>query len=94
MFKIQNNNNVKKIATLACLVTGFSISPVVFATENGKLSLAEAVKMTLELSPTRFIQQASVTAAQAGVEIQEGAFNPTTSAGVNYGRFMNHLITM
>jgi len=86
MSKIHKKNDIKKLAVLACLVAGFSISSAALAADDGKLSLAEAIKITLEQSPTRFIQQAGVAAAQAGVEIQEGAFNPTTSAGINYGQ--------
>lgn len=96
MSKVHNKkNNFKKITAFAFLVTGFSMSSVLFADETGKLSLAEAIKITLEQSPTRFIQQASVTEAQAGVGIQEGAFNPMTSAGVNYGQVyepLHHVI--
>lgn len=54
--------------------------------EEGGMSLAEAVKMTLDLSPTRYIQQAGVNQARAGVTINEGVFNPTPSAGFNVGQ--------
>lgn len=93
MSKIKNNSR-KQALTVTCLISAISTSPVVLAEDGNKLSLVEAVRMTLELSPTRFIQQASVTAAQAGVQIQEGAFNVTTSAGVNYGQTyepLNHV---
>lgn len=80
MLKIQKDNKLQ-IAGLIWLIS----SSCAFAEDKG-LSLSDAIKMTLELSPTRFIQQANVTAAQAGVQIQEGAFNPMTSAGLNYGQ--------
>ncbi|MBM3203586.1 hypothetical protein FJZ55_06760, partial [Candidatus Woesearchaeota archaeon] len=54
--------------------------------EEGGMTLAEAVKMTLDLSPTRYIQQAGVNQARAGVTINEGVFNPTPSAGFNVGQ--------
>ncbi len=95
MFTIYKKNDVKNITLLACSIIGFSMSSTTLAAEGGKLSLADAIKTTLELSPTRFIQQTSVSAAQAGVEIQEGTFNPTTSAGINYGQVyepLNHFV--
>ena len=85
MFKRCRKNNLPRVAVIAaCFVSGLTTVPSVFA--EGNLSLAEAVKMTLELSPNRFIQQANVTSATAGVTIQEGAFNPTPSAGLSVGQ--------
>ena len=61
-----------------------AISPLCFA-EDG-LSLSEAVKTTLELSPARFIQQANMQMAQAATRIAQGDFNVKTSAGVSVGK--------
>jgi len=86
MFKTKKNNNkLFRIAGLIYLISNGYLSELALADEKG-LSLSDSIKMTLELSPTRFIQQANVTAAQAGVQVQEGAFNPMTSAGLNYGQ--------
>lgn len=92
-FSLHTKSNLHKIATLAYIIAGSYLPSVALATDNG-LTLSDAIKMTLELSPTRFIQQANVTAAQAGVQMQEGAFNPMTSAGLNYGQVyepLNHV---
>lgn len=92
MFKIKKNK-LHTVAELACLISISYLPTAALADGNG-LSLSDAIKMTLELSPTRFIQQANVTAAQAGVQMQEGAFNPMTSAGLNYGQVyepLNHV---
>ncbi|MGI9211516.1 MAG: hypothetical protein ACR2HF_03495, partial [Methylococcaceae bacterium] len=75
-----------KRSVLSLLTAGIMISAPVVLAEDGGMSLAEAVKTTLDLSPTRYIQQAGVTQAQAGVSIAEGAFNPTPSAGFNVGQ--------
>lgn len=85
MSKRSNKNNLLRVAVItAGFAGGLALLPT--AQAEGGLSLAEAVKMTLELSPNRFIQQANVTSATAGVTIQEGAFNPTPSAGVSVGQ--------
>lgn len=85
MSNICRKNRLSQVALVtAYLVGGLSINSTAFAENN--LSLAEAVKMTLELSPNRFIQQANVTSAKAGVTIQEGVFNPTPSAGLSVGQ--------
>ncbi|TSA41510.1 MAG: hypothetical protein D4R63_03175, partial [Methylococcaceae bacterium] len=81
----RKKNKLPHVALFAtCLVGGLTLPPVAMA--DAGLSLAEAVKMTLELSPTRFIQQQNVTSAKAGVSIQEGAFNYTPSAGASIGQ--------
>lgn len=76
--------------SLLSLLTTASLGGVLGASvalaEDGGMSLAEAVKMTLELSPSRYIQQAGVNQAKAGVTINEGVFNPTPSAGFNVGQ--------
>jgi outer membrane protein TolC len=85
MHQVRRKTHLPPFAVLtACLVAGLSASSNAMA-ESG-LSLAEAVKTTLELSPTRFIQQANVTSAKAGVTINEGAFNFTPSAGLSVGQ--------
>ncbi len=84
MFNDCRKKTLTQLTVAACLFSGMAIP--VSAMAEGGLSLAEAVKMTLELSPNRFIQQANVTSAQAGVTIQEGAFNPTPSAGISVGQ--------
>lgn len=75
-----------KRSLVSLLTAGSLISTPFVLAEDGGMSLAEAVKTTLDLSPTRYIQQAGVTQAQAGVSIAEGAFNPTPSAGFNVGQ--------
>lgn len=95
MAKVNSGKKMKLAVISACLLGGGGTSPAILAEEGGALSLLQAVSMALELSPNRFIQQAEVTAAQAGVTIQEGAFNPTPSAGVNVGQNylpMNHVM--
>jgi len=84
MFNICRKRTLTRLTVAFSLVSGIAIPASALA--EGGLSLAEAVKMTLELSPNRFIQQANVTSAQAGVTIQEGAFNPTPSAGISVGQ--------
>lgn len=86
MVKINLRQNLKLTASISCLLGMVSAPPTALAEESGALSLLQAVSMTLELSPNRFIQQAEVTAAQAGVKTQEGAFNPTPSAGISVGQ--------
>ncbi len=85
MYISRKKNKLPQVAFVAtCLMGGLTLPSVVMA--DAGLSLAEAVKMTLELSPTRFIQQQNVTSAKAGVSIQEGAFNFTPSAGASIGQ--------
>jgi outer membrane protein TolC len=95
MSNIHKKNKIQIAVITACLTVSFFASSNVSAGEAGKMSLAEAVKMTLELSPNRFIQQAEMAKAQAGVDIQEGAFNINTSAGISYGQIyepLNHFV--
>ncbi len=84
MSRIIMKRSLLSLLTTASL--GGVLGTSVALAEDGGMSLAEAVKMTLELSPSRYIQQAGVNQARAGVTINEGVFNPTPSAGFNVGQ--------
>jgi len=83
MSKTTRKQFVPPFVLSACM-SALVLTPAVHA-EDG-MSLAEAVKTTLDLSPSRFIQQAGVNQAKAGVTINEGMFNPTPSAGISAGQ--------